>query len=79
MIQDSIRWFFNFLCSFYLFYKLLNLKNPKILHKVSFIVIFLIESFIFSFLEVKNFIFIFTHLWYYKSYTQIRLLSTCFF
>ena len=68
MIQDSIRWFFNFLCSFYLFYKLLNLKNPKILHKVSFIVIFLIESFIFSFLEVKNFIFIFPAIIFFNTF-----------
>ena len=49
MIQDSIRWFFNFLCSFYLFYKLLNLKNPKILQKISFFIIFLIDSFLFYF------------------------------
>lgn len=68
MIQDLIRWFFNFLCSFYLFYKLLNLKNPKILHKVSFIVIFLIESFIFSFLEVKNFIFIFPAIIFFNTF-----------
>lgn len=59
MIQDSIRWFFNFLCSFYLFYKLLNLKNPKILQKISFFIIFLIDSFLFCFLEVNSFIFIF--------------------
>ena len=68
MIQDLIRWFFNFLCSFYLFYKLLNLKNPKILHKVSYIVIFLIESFIFSFLEVKNFIFIFPAIIFFNTF-----------
>ena len=59
MIQDSIRWFFNFLCSFYLFYKLLNLKNPKILQKISFFIIFLIDSFLFCFLEANSFIFIF--------------------
>lgn len=59
MIQDSIRWFFNFLCSFYLFYKLLNLKNPKILQKISFIIIFLIDSFLLCFLEANSFIFIF--------------------
>ena len=68
MIQDLIRWFFNFLCSFYLFYKLLNLKNPKILHKISFIVIFLIESLIFSFLEVKNFIFIFPAIIFFNTF-----------
>ena len=72
MIQDLIRWFFNFLCSFYLFYKLLNLKNPKILHKVSFIVIFLIESFIFSFLEVKNFIFIFPAIIFFNTFILSR-------
>lgn len=59
MIQDSIRWFFNFLCSFYLFYKLLNLKNPKILQKISFFIIFLIDGFLFCFLEANSFIFIF--------------------
>lgn len=59
MIQDSIRWFFNFLCSFYLFYKLLNLKNPKILQKISFFIIFLIDSFLFCFLKANSFIFIF--------------------
>ena len=57
MIQDSIRWFFNFLCSFYLFYKLLNLKNPKILQKISFFIIFLIDSFLFCFLEANSFIY----------------------
>ena len=51
--------FFNFLCSFYLFYKLLNLKNPKILQKISFFIIFLIDSFLFCFLEANSFIFIF--------------------
>lgn len=64
MIQDSIRWFFNFLCSFYLFYKLLNLKNPKILQKISFFIIFLIDSFLFCFLEASSFIFIFQQLYF---------------
>lgn len=45
MIQDLIRWFFNFLCSFYLFYKLLNLKQPNSFYKLPFLVLIFIEAF----------------------------------
>lgn len=59
MIQDLIRWFFNFLCSFYLFYKLLNLKQPNYFYKLSFLVLIFIESFFLSIFNPNISIFIF--------------------
>ncbi len=59
MIQDLIRWFFNFLCSFYLFYKLLNLKQPNSFYKLSFLVLIFIESFFLSIFNPNISIFIF--------------------
>lgn len=51
MIQDLIRWFFNLLCSYYLYYKLLNLKQTRNSKKILFGGLFLVESFIFTFLS----------------------------
>lgn len=59
MIQDLIRWFFNFLCSFYLFYKLLNLKQPNSFYKLPFLVLIFIESFFLSIFNPNISIFIF--------------------
>ena len=59
MIQDLIRWFFNFLCSFYLFYKLLNLIQPNSFYKLSFLVLIFIESFFLSIFNPNISIFIF--------------------
>lgn len=52
MIQDLIRWFFNLLCSYYLYYKLLNLKQTRNSKKILFGGLFLVESFILTFLLI---------------------------
>lgn len=51
MYRIIIQWFFDFLCSFYLYQKLLNLKKPSLFQKISLIGFFVMQSFILCFLE----------------------------
>lgn len=51
MYQTLIQWFFNLLCSFYLYRKILNLKMPSLFQKFEYLGFFILLSFILSFLE----------------------------
>lgn len=58
MIQNIVRWFFDLLCCYYLYFKLLNLKLTQKKYTIMIPLIFIAESILFSF--INNYLSLFT-------------------
>ena len=51
MIQNIIRWFFDLLCCYYLYFKLLNFKLSQKKYAILLSFIFIGEAFLFNFIN----------------------------